>query len=84
MVTRVCHLEACTSLTSDSFCNACRRFLARRGQPRRSRSDNGTNFNFIGVRRTLQDSLNEGIRYSKEKIVQAADIQWNFNPPTVL
>ena len=80
LVTRACHLEACSSLKSDNFLNAFRRFLARRGQPRLSRSDNGTNF--IGARRSLQDSLNEGIRYSKEKISQAADIHWDFNPPS--
>ena len=80
LVTRACHLEACPSLTSDSFLNAFRRFLARRGQPRLLRSDNGTNF--IGARRSLQDSLNERIRDSKEKISQAADIQWDFNPPS--
>ena len=79
LVTRACHLEPCPSLTTDSFLNAFRRFLARRGQPRLLRSDNGTNF--IGARRSLQDSLNEGIRYSKDKIPQAADIQWDFNPP---
>ena len=79
LVTRACHSEPCPSLTTDSFLNAFRRFLARRGQPRLLRSENGTNF--IGARRSLQDSLNEGIRYSKDKIPQAADIQWDFNPP---
>ena len=67
LVTRACHLEPCPSLTSDSFSNA------RWGQPLLLRSDNGTNF--IGARRSVQDSLKEGIRYSKEKFPQAADIQ---------
>ena len=80
LVTRASNLEACASLTSDSFLNAFRRFFARRGQPRLLRSVNGTNF--IGARRSLQDNLNQGICYSKDKIPQAADIQWDFNSPS--
>ena len=72
LVTQACHLEARHSLTTDSFLNAFR------GQSQLSYSDNGTNF--FGARTSLQDSLNEGIRYSKEKI--PADIQWDFNPPS--
>ena len=80
LVTRPCYLEACPSITSDNFLNTFRRFLARRGQPRLLRSDNG--INFIGARRSLQDSFNERIRYPKDEIPQAADLQWDFNPPS--
>ena len=41
LVTRACHLEPCPALTVDSFINAFRRFIARRGQPQYIRSDNG-------------------------------------------
>ena len=41
LVTRACHLEPCPALTKDSFINAFRRFIARRGQPHYIGSDNG-------------------------------------------
>jgi hypothetical protein len=34
LVTRACHLESCSIMTTDSFLNAFRCFIARRGQPR--------------------------------------------------
>ena len=44
LVTRGCRLEPCPALTTDSFIDAFRRFIARRGQPQYIRSDNGKNF----------------------------------------
>ena len=41
---RAIHLEVSQSLDTDSFINAMRRFVARRGQPEEVRSDNGGNF----------------------------------------
>ena len=41
---RTIHLEVAHSLDTDSFINAMRRFIARRGQPEEVRSDNGGNF----------------------------------------
>ena len=38
---RAIHLEVAHSLDTDSFFNAMRRFIARRGQPEEVRSDNG-------------------------------------------
>ena len=67
-VTRACHLEACFSLTSDTFLNAFRRFLARQGHPRLLRPDNRSNF--FGARRSHQDSLNARVRSSKDKILK--------------
>ena len=37
---RAIHLEVTHSLDTDSFINAMRRFIARRGQPEEVRSDN--------------------------------------------
>lgn len=41
---RAIHIEVAHTLDSNSFINALRRFIARRGQPIQMRSDNGGNF----------------------------------------
>ena len=56
MASRAVHLETLTSMTTDSFINALRRFIAIRGPIRTLRSDRGTNF--IGGMRELKESLN--------------------------
>lgn len=49
---RAIHIEVASSLDTDSFINALRRFIARRGQVLEFRSDNGTNF--VGAERELR------------------------------
>ena len=44
MATRAIHLEVATSLDTDAFINALRRFIAIRGPIRNLRCDRGTNF----------------------------------------
>ncbi|XP_068671261.1 uncharacterized protein [Montipora foliosa] len=60
------HLEIATSLTTDSFLNAYRRFVCHRGPIQQLRSDQGTNF--VGAKNELQAALNE---MSHEKIQRA-------------
>ena len=79
LVTRACHLEPCPALTTDSFINAFRRFIARRGQPQYIRSDNGKNF--VGARRELQEALNAGIRTALQTPPLAPEMEWHLNPP---
>ncbi|XP_035225287.1 uncharacterized protein LOC118197844 [Stegodyphus dumicola] len=43
-VYRAIHLEPVTSLSTETFLQALRRFIARRGRPATMYSDNGTNF----------------------------------------
>ena len=65
MVTRAIHLEMIDCLDTNSFLNAFRRFVARRGMPKRIISDNGTNF--VGARRAMFATNN--------------DVEWIFQPP---
>ena len=44
LASRAVHIEIAHSLDTDSFIDALRRFIARRGRPEVMRSDNGTNF----------------------------------------
>ena len=43
LTVRAVHLDISHNLTTDSFINALRRFIARRGPPEQFYSDNGTN-----------------------------------------
>ena len=55
MASRAVHLEVTNTLETDSFLNALRRFICRRGPVRQLRSDQGTNF--IGAKRELREAL---------------------------
>ncbi|UYV63047.1 hypothetical protein LAZ67_2002938 [Cordylochernes scorpioides] len=75
-VFRAIHLELVTSLSTEAFIQALRRFIARRGRPTVIYSDNGTNF--VGANNVLR-ALNW------KKIVLDQDlhkINWKFIPPT--
>ncbi|KAG1657415.1 hypothetical protein GQR58_023391 [Nymphon striatum] len=52
---RAVHIETATSLNTDSFMNALRRFTARRGPVKILRSDNETNF--VGAERELSQYI---------------------------
>lgn len=57
MSSRAVHLEVANSLDTDSFLNAYRRFIGRRGPVRQIRCDQGTNF--VGAKNELSQALNE-------------------------
>ena len=79
LVTRACHLGSCPFMTSDSFLNAFRRFVARRGQPQLLRSDSGSNF--VCARSELQQSLNDSIKNVRGNLPESIELRWDFNPP---
>ena len=54
---RAVHIEAANSLETNSFLNALRRFIARRGPVREIRSDRGTNI--IGAEKELKKALDK-------------------------
>ena len=76
---RAVHLEVADSLSTDSFINALRRFVARRGQVRIIRSDRGTNF--VGTERELREVINEWNEKQVQETLLQKNIQWVFNPP---
>ena len=51
------HIEVTCTMETDSFIQALRRFMAKRGKVRSIRSDNGTNF--VGTDNTLRKALKE-------------------------
>ena len=77
---RAVHIEIAHSLDTDSFINALRRFIARRGRPQNIFSDNGTNF--VGAAKVLRESLRSLNENKIHQYCSQQDINWTFNPPT--
>ena len=77
--TRAIHIEKLASLDSDSFVNALVRFTARRGNPERIYSDNGTNF--VGANKEIGEAINHWNSTMQEHLLMK-HIEWRFNPPS--
>lgn len=82
MTTKAIHLEAVTELTSEAFIATFRRFVSRRGKPKRVYSDNGTNF--VGANKEIKQ-LNEFLSSieNQNKITNTFNIDgiaWHFIP----
>lgn len=77
---RAIHLEVVSSLDTDSFIGALRRFIARRGQVKILRSDNGTNS--VGAEHELKRAIEEWNSSKIKNTLHQSGIQWIFNPPT--
>ncbi|UYV77367.1 hypothetical protein LAZ67_15000707, partial [Cordylochernes scorpioides] len=68
--------QLCTSLTTETFIGAMRRFVARRGRPSTIYSDNG--LNFVGCKNLFSTlDWNKIVEYGAIN-----RISWKFNPPT--
>ena len=79
LTTQAVHIETADTLDTDSFLNCLYRFMARRGEPRLLRSDNGSNF--VGAERELRREIEA---WNKERIQEAMSqqgIRWLLNPP---
>ena len=73
---RAVHFELTTSLSTECFLEAFRRFTARRGRTSDVYTDNGKNFVGMG---NLLKAINWG------RVVEVSNIQkikWHFSPPT--
>lgn len=82
MASRAVHLEVAHTMTTDSFLNAYRRFVCRRGPVRQLRSDQGTNF--VGVKSELDRALVEmdDDKVTAELLKENCDwITFKMNPP---
>lgn len=80
--TRAIHLEAVSSLSTDAFLAALRRFIGRRGAPQKICSDNATNFK--GAQREIREMyafLQHQISGPLQNDLLAEGIQWTFTPP---
>ena len=76
---RAVHLEISHTLDTDSFILALRRFIARRGQVKEIRSDNGTNF--TGAEKELRAMISSWNQAKIHDTLLQKGIKWVFNPP---
>ncbi|XP_046558819.1 uncharacterized protein LOC124267876 [Haliotis rubra] len=80
LTTRAVHIEKLDSMNTDSFIDALRRFVIRRGKPEKIRTDNGSNFK--GACRELKEAIQAWNLKQIDDFLTRKDIQWEFNPPT--
>ncbi|XP_026105544.1 uncharacterized protein LOC113077350 [Carassius auratus] len=78
MTTLAVHIDLLTSMDSDSFLMALRRFIARRGKPFEILSDQGTNFK--GGERELRDAYT-ALQPELQAQLASQQIRFTFNPP---
>jgi hypothetical protein len=76
LTTRAVHIELIESLSSSSFINALRRFIALRGNVEEFRSDQGTNF--IGATSDLGIDVVNG---EVKDFLNDKKVKWIFNAP---
>ena len=75
---RSIHIEIARTLDTDSFINALRTFIARRGKLHEMFTDNGSNF--VDAERVLRTALQT---FNVDKIHRHCSqegIVWSFNP----
>lgn len=80
--TRAIHLEATSELSTAAFLATLRRFIGRRGLPRKICSDNATNF--VGAKRELAELyklIRESMQGDVGDMLQNQGIEWSFIPP---
>ncbi|XP_026682006.1 uncharacterized protein LOC103512836 [Diaphorina citri] len=84
LATKAIHLEVASDLSTPTFLDAFKRFLARRGPCLSVLSDHGTNF--VGAKNALNElySLLDSQEYKQSFSDELANhrITWHFTPPT--
>eukprot|EP00057_Strongylocentrotus_purpuratus_P028999 XP_011683473.1 PREDICTED: uncharacterized protein LOC100891682 [Strongylocentrotus purpuratus] len=76
---RAVHIEMAYSLSTDSCIDAIRRFIARRGNVKEIRSDNGTNL--VGAKLELRREIEGWNKAQLNEELLQRNIKWTFNPP---
>ena len=76
---RAVHIEIVPKLDTDSCLNAIMRSIARRGEPVKMISDNGTNF--VGAEKELAEYIAAWNKRQIEDHLIQQGIRWKFNPP---
>ena len=76
---RAVYIEIVSSLDTESFINALRRFVARRGLPEEMRSDNGGNF--VSGERELRNAINSWNQCQIQDYLLQCNVKWTFNSP---
>ena len=79
LVTRAVHLEIVEEMSTSSFINALRRFIAIRGHVSVLRSDRGTNF--VGTVNELKLNVVNTEDGPIKNFMDQRKITWIFNPP---
>ena len=74
MSIRAIHIEVAYSLNTDAFINAPRRFIGRRGQLLRIRSDNGGNF--VKGEKELRLVVGDWNRDKIQNFLLAQNVKW--------
>ncbi|XP_055932043.1 uncharacterized protein LOC129962322 [Argiope bruennichi] len=77
--TRAVHLELVSSMSTEAFLAALRRFIARRGHPTDILLDNGSNF--IGSDNYLKQLFKLVQDQSVQNFLTVRNISWKFIPP---
>ncbi|GFW98023.1 integrase catalytic domain-containing protein [Trichonephila clavipes] len=81
MVTKACHLEIVTDLSSEAFIAALKRFFSRRGKSERIFSDNATNF--VGTQlelKRLREIMSNCVS-NLSKFLCEERVEWSFIAP---
>ena len=79
LASRAAHIEIAHSLSTDSFVNALRRFICRRGNVQEVLSDNGTNLK--SGYKEIKKSIDEWNENAIHNFLRQRNISWKFNPP---
>ncbi|XP_077977489.1 uncharacterized protein LOC144433051 [Glandiceps talaboti] len=79
MCSRAIHIEVLDDMSTDSFINGLRCFIAIRGRVQRLRSDQGTNF--VGAKNEFEDSLKELDTERIKVFLTENQCEFVMNPP---
>lgn len=80
MSTKAIHFELTTELSKESFLTAFRRFISRRGKPKKMYSDNGKNFVAAEKELTALHSFLNQKFYTISEILENEGFSWKFIP----